>query len=62
MILFVDLDAFQHTKSNDFSLSKELERFVPDVLYCGARFIMGGKQTGENTHTYTHALVSRRFC
>lgn len=58
MISFVELDALQHAKSNDFSFSKELVRFVPDVLYCGARFIMGGKQTGE----HTHALVSRRFC
>jgi len=44
-------------QSNDFSFSKELVRFVPDVLYCGARFIMGGKQT-----EHAHALVSRRFC
>lgn len=58
MISFVELDALQYAKSNDFSFSKELVRFVPDVLYCGARFIMGGKQTGE----HTHALVSRRFC
>ncbi len=45
---------FQHTKSNVFSFSKELQRFVPDVLYCRARFIMGGKQTGEHAHTHTH--------
>jgi len=56
MISFVGLDALQY-KSNDFSFSKELVRFVPDVLYCGARFIMGGKQT-----EHAHALVSRRFC
>lgn len=49
MISFVELDALQYAKSNDFSFSKELVRFVPDVLYCGARFIMGGKQTGEHT-------------
>lgn len=60
MIPFVDLDAFLHAMSNDFWLSKELLRFVPDGLYCRARFIIGGKQTGVHTqtHTHTHMLLS----
>lgn len=46
IISSVDPVAFKHVKSNDFSISKEPVRFVFDGLYCRAKFIMAGKETG----------------
>lgn len=53
MISSADPVAFKHAKSNDFSISKEPRRFVSDALYCGARFIMAGKETGIRAHART---------